>query len=98
MNCKVKGIAQIDVEIDQYEAFRLLLKTLDMEYVFNDTQFFVRRDEDDINGVYVMENKEYVKFDDDGDLFVALRNLAVNIFPNLEFRSADYIYEYEPKE
>lgn len=28
----------------------------------------------------------------EGDLFVALRNVAVNIVPNIGFRSEDYIY------
>ena len=32
------------------------------------------------------------KYDDRGDLFVALRNVAVNMFPNVSFRSAGYIY------
>jgi hypothetical protein len=30
--------------------------------------------------------------DDRGDLFVALRNVVVQMVPNVYFRSADYIY------
>jgi hypothetical protein len=30
--------------------------------------------------------------DDRGDLFIALRNVVVQMIPNVYFRSADYIY------
>lgn len=84
----VKTTRQID--IDEYEAFRILLKTLDMEFVLNtDVNFRVEKDVDGENRVYVLYN---VPYDDRGDLFVALRNVAVNLFPNLEFRGAEYIY------
>ena len=78
------------IDIDEYEAFRILCKTLDMEFVLNtDVNFRVEKDEDGENRVYVLYNEIY---DDRGDLFVALRNVAVNLFPNLEFRGEKYIY------
>lgn len=87
----VKSICQID--IDEAEAFRILCKTLNMEFVFEeDVEMFVKEDECGDSGVYFITNGKEQKLDDRGDLFVALRNVAVNMFPNLGFRNADYIY------
>lgn len=91
VNAKVNSVCQID--IDESEAFRILCKTLNMEFVFDeDVEIFVKEDEFRENGVYFLENGKEQKLDDRGDLFIALRNVAVNMFPNLSFRSADYIY------
>ena len=86
-----KAICQID--IDSHEAFRILCKTLHMNIVLDeDANFFVRKDCYGDNCVYVTRNGHDECVDDRGDLFVALRNVAVNMFPNLSFRSDDYIY------
>lgn len=91
VNTKVNAICQID--IDEAEAFRILCQTLNMSFVLDeDINMFVKEDEFGENGVYFLENGKERKLDDRGDLFVALRNVAVNMFPNLGFRSADYIY------
>lgn len=90
-NVKVNAIASIDVESD--EAFRILCKTLHMEFVLDeDTKFIVKKDCYGDNCVYVERDGVEKKYDYRGDLFVALRNVAVNMFPNVYFRSADYIY------
>ena len=69
-------------------------KTLQMEFVLNEyIDFFVRKDSYGDNCVYYIDNGHDEMYDDRGDLFVALRNVAENIFPNLSFRSADYIYK-----
>lgn len=87
-----KNTCQID--IDSAEAFRILCKTLDMEFVLDeDTEFFVRKDSYGDNCVYYTRDCHDEKYDDRGDLFVALRNVAVKMFPNVSFRNADYIYE-----
>ena len=87
----VKTTKQID--IDEYEAFRILCKTLDMSFVLNeDIDFFVRKDDSGYNCVYYIRDGHDEIYDDRGDLFVALRNVAVNLIPNLEFRGAEYIY------
>ena len=87
----VKTTRQID--IDPIEAFRILCKTLDMEFVLNeDIDFFVRKDEYGDNCVYYIRDGHDEIYDWRGDLFVALRNVAVNLIPNLEFREAKYIY------
>ena len=87
----VKTTKQID--IDQYEAFRILCKTLDMEFVLDeDIDFFVRKDDCGDNCVYYIRDGHDEMYDWRGDLFVALRNVAINLFPTLEFRGAKYIY------
>ena len=91
VDVNVKNVCQID--IDSSEAFRILCKTLHMDFVLDeDTKYFVRKNEYDENCVYVISNGHDEKYDERGDLFVALRNVAVNMFPNTSFRSDDYIY------
>lgn len=81
------------ITISTEEAFRLLCKSLMMDFVLDeDIEFFVRKNSDGNNYVYITHNGEERKYDDRGDLFVALRNVAVQTFPNLSFRNADYIY------
>lgn len=92
IDARVESVVNIDIECD--EAFVMLLKTLNMEYVLNeDLDFFVHKDSYGDNCVYYIRDGHDEMYDDRGDLFVALRNVAVNIFPNLLFRSADYIYK-----
>lgn len=91
VNAKVKSICQID--INEAEAFRILCKTLNMEFILDEiTEMFVKKDEYGENTVYFIENGRERKLDSRADLFIALRNVAVNMFPNLSFRNADYIY------
>lgn len=93
VDVKIKSVCQID--IDSFEAFRLLCKTLDMEFVLDeDTGFFVQRDCDGESKVYCVRDGRDEVYDDRGALFVALRNVAVNMFPNVYFRGDDYIYDY----
>ena len=91
-NVNVKAVCSIDV--NEFEAFRILCKTLDMDFVYNDDRkFIIKKDEEeDTNFVYLVENGEETLYDERGDLFVALRNVAVNICPNVEFRGDSYIY------
>lgn len=89
----IKTTTTQQVNIEPEEAFRVLCKTLNMEFVLNeDIDFFVRKDCYNENCVYYIKDGHDEEYDDRGDLFVALRNVAVNIFPNVLFRNADYIY------
>lgn len=91
VDVETKDICQINIDSD--EAFRILCKTLYMDFVLDeDTDFFIRENEDNENCVYVTKNGHDELYDDRGDLFVALRNVAVNMFPNTLFRSENYIY------
>lgn len=92
MNVNAKSVYQLDIESE--EAFRILCKTLDMDFVlYEDIDFFVRESYQGDKRVYYIRDGHDEEYDDRGDLFVALRNVAVNIFPNLMFRSAEYIYK-----
>lgn len=92
IDVKAQSICQLD--IDSEEAFRILCKTLNMEFVlYEDIDFFVREDCYGDRCVYYIKDGHDEEYDERGDLFVALRNVAVNIFPNLSFRSAEYIYD-----
>ena len=87
----------IEIDIDKLEAFRVLLRTLNMEFILDeDNVFFVKK-----NGWGELEvwkkagswaYESDTLYDSRGDLFVALRNVAVNLCPNLIFRGDDYIY------
>ena len=87
-----KAVCKID--IDSYEAFRILCKTLSMDFVLDeDTKYFIKKNEWDENVVNYINNGHDERIDDRGNLFIALRNVAVNLFPNTLFRSDDYIYD-----
>lgn len=93
INIETKSILQID--IDSYEAFKILCKTLYMEAVLNeDIDFFIREDCYGNNCVYYIKDGHDEIYDDRGDLFASLRNVAVNMFPNLSFRNASYIHKF----
>ena len=93
MKVKVIAKTKIDLDIDEMEAFRILCKTLDMECVLDeDTEFIVKNDEEGELSLFVKEDDSEVFFDERGELFMALRNVAVNICPNVSFRGNSYIY------
>lgn len=93
IDVEAKSVCQIN--IDKYEALRILCKTLHMEFVLDEEiDFFVKKDEYGENCVYYIKDGHDELYDDRGDLFIALRNVAVNMIQNLYFRSADYIYNY----
>lgn len=93
VDVEAKAVCQID--IDKYEALRILCKILHMEFVLDEEiSFFVKKDCYDNNCVYYIKDGHDEVYDERGDLFIALRNVAVNMIPNLDFRSDDYIYNY----
>ena len=92
VEAKVNSVINIDIESD--EAFVILCKTLQMDFVLNENiEFFVRQDSFGDNCVYYIKDGHDEKYDERGDLFIALRNVAVELFPNVSFRNADYIYK-----
>lgn len=96
MQVEVTAVTKQIIDISPEEAFRVLCKTLDMECVLNEySQYQIRTDEDGSKYVYIgTKNSEIMRIDDRGELFIALRNVAVQMFPNCEFRGEDYIYNY----
>ena len=92
VDVNTKAVCKVD--IDAAEAFRILCKTLYMDFVLNeDIDFCVKKD---VNRELAVYNKysPYEKcYDSRGKLFIALRNVAVELFPDVSFRNDDYIYK-----
>lgn len=96
MEIEAKLKAKFEIDIDSSEAFEILCKTLDMECVLDeDKDFYVKKDEYGDTVVCLKVRGEETIYDERGNLFVALRNVAVNLFPNLFFRNENYIYNKE---
>lgn len=74
----------MDMDFDM--AFDALCQVLGMEWVKDDANFEIK------NG-YVYKNGK--KYDCRADMFAALRNVLNANYPNLEFRSDQYITNYE---
>lgn len=94
MKVAVNTDSVLEINIDSDEAFRILCKILYMDFVLDeDTDYFVHKNSCGELAVYKTVNGHDKCVDDRGFLFVSLRNVAVNIFPNLRFRNAEYIYD-----
>ena len=90
VDVSVKSVMKID--IDDGEAFRMLCKTLYMDFVLDeDGDFYVNKED---GSVWEKVGEGDRCIDDRGSLFIALRNVAVNMFPSLYFRSEEYIWEH----
>lgn len=93
----VRAVQNTQIDITPEEAFRVLCRSLKMECVLeNEGEYFVVHD-GDIDELVVRKryNDRFDEaYDDRGALFVALSNVAVQMFPNVDFRGADYIYKY----
>lgn len=94
MKVAVNTDTVLEINIDSDEAFRILCKTLYMDFVLDeDTDYFVYKNSYGELAVYKTVNGHDECVDDHGFLFVSLRNVAANMYPNLLFRNADYIYD-----
>lgn len=63
-----------------------------MDFILEEEfDYFVTKNNFGENVVCKGTNGKFKTVDDRGDLFIALCNVAVNMFPNLDFRSADFI-------
>lgn len=90
MRLEVNTFQKAEIDISKIEALRILCKTLEMEFVLDeDRKFYVN----EVGEVWEsISGRSDRHIDDRGDLFIALRNVAVNIVSNVYFRSAPYIY------
>lgn len=82
----------VETDINEKQAFDLLLKATLMDDMLLDDSLEVKHNTYGEKVVYRVVNGHDETFDDRGDLFVALRNVACCLYPNLPFRGADYIY------
>lgn len=93
MKTEIRTNGMIQINIDCCEAFTLLCKVLDMKFVLDEEkEFFVKKDAHNENSVWIRQEGKEELYDERGDLFISLRNVAVNLFPNLSFRGDDYIF------
>ncbi len=95
MDVVVRGITKCKVDIEPEEAFKILCATLLMPCVCDESHdYYVSSD----GVVWRTVNGRDESVDDRGELFIAFRNVAVNLFPNVIFRNDPYIYNRENKD
>lgn len=86
LNIDVRCKSVVSVDIDEYDAFRILVKTLEMDFLLNGNyKYHIGSDYD---GMYVYQiiNGHNERVDDRGELFKALTEVAKCIFPNTSYR------------
>jgi hypothetical protein len=94
MLLNIEAKTDVKIDVSSCQALRILCQTLDMEFVLNeDVDYFVRENCYGDNCVYYTKDGHDEVYDDRGDLFIALRNVVVNMYPNVSFRNAEYIYK-----
>mgnify|MGYP001214616728 CR=1 FL=1 len=99
MEVKFKAATICKIEIDEGTAFSILCQALGMDFVMDeDKKFIIKPEMEDgyiEKHVYVIRNGGETKYDDRGRLFIALRNVAVCLFPDCYFRGESYINQLE---
>lgn len=81
-----------EIEIDESQALEILCETLGIKNLVYDVDTdYVIEDIDGQKCVCIENGNKPIMVDERAGLFVALRNVMNNMFPNLEFRNADYI-------
>lgn len=95
---------KLTIDITADEAWRILCKTLGMEFILEDEYDYYLKafdgfdpDYDEPCVCYIDENGEEKVASGCGNKFAALCTLAVHMYPNVEFRHAPYIYRYDPE-
>ena len=83
---------KVKIDVSEIEALHILCKVLHMDFVIDEDRDFYLNEAGEVCETVNGRNKH---IDDRGDLFIALRNVAVNIVPNVAFRNAPYIYNME---
>ena len=81
--------------LDESQAFKMLCDFLEItDVVYSKEKLYIHK-----GGVFrKTENGEFELVDNRPDLFAALRNVANSIWPDLEFRSDNYITHYDYEE
>lgn len=84
-----------EYEVTSTKALEILCETLHMKFALDeDEDFYIQKNSDGELSVYKKnkETGELELYDDRGNLFVSIRNLVVAMYPNVYFRSDNYIY------
>lgn len=81
-----------EIELDEAQALEILCETLGIkQLVYDVDNDYVIENRNGQKVVCMKTSRGSVMIDERAGLFVALRNVMVNMFPNLEFRGDDYI-------
>lgn len=105
---EVNARAKMTIDITSDEAFRILCKTLRMDFLLDDEyDYYLKVFDEDLENYepyydqpcvcYTDKDGEEKVIDERGNMFAALCTLVVNIYPNSEFRSDPWIYRYDPR-
>lgn len=80
------------IDLTEDEAFVMLCECLNMGFVLDESKEFIVK-----NGAVYEKSKDgtETRYDDRANMFVALRNVAVNLYPGLTFRGDNYIFDYQ---
>lgn len=86
---------RVTIDVTDGEAFYILCKAVDMPFILEEDFKYYPKRFDDENCVvcYLDEEGNERVIDDRGPLFIALCNVCVNMFPNVEFRGESFIYK-----
>lgn len=105
---EVTARTRMTIDITSDEALRILCKTLGMEFLLDDEyDYYLKILDHNLEDYdpycdqpcvcYKDEDGKDKVVDERGNLFAALCTLIVNMYPNVSFRSAPYIYRYDPE-
>ena len=80
--------------ISSEDCFELLCKNLYMDFVLDEDNEYIIKEKNGKNCVYKYDEDEenYIFFDERGDLFEALRNVAINIKNNDKYKEEYNLY------
>jgi hypothetical protein len=80
VNCK----SVVSIDIESGEAFKLLVKTLYMDFILDDSrEYYTRKGRFEELSVFTIVDGHDELYDDRGELYKALMNVAKCIFPNI---------------
>lgn len=86
----------VEIEIDEIDAFKVLCKTLHMDFMLDDNKHIYATEDTNTGEIVVVKDDKVI--DDRGDLYIALCAVADNIIPNCELRNPKIVKmetEYE---
>ena len=82
MKINVTRKEEVEVDIDVSEALRILCKTLDIDFILDDTLDLWVAWDSKLKEYFVMKDNDI--YDDRGELYIVLRRLITLIVPNCE--------------
>ena len=87
MMMKIEAIKRedVEIEIDEIDAFKILCKTLHMDFMFNDNTYIYAAKNTSTGEIVVVDGDKVL--DDRGELYLSLCAVAANIVPNCELRN-----------